>query len=128
MIVRQQQMAKGDDYPILSFGELVWHIVSALMLGIPIDLLMTSLRKRKVDDWIQNSSWATRAIRQRVLYGLTAISQLMLIVASLMTYSRLFPQMAANWQITLAGMYFVALFFSLQTNLFTCILGSVYAD
>lgn len=106
--------------------EFAAHAGAAILLGWLIDIPMTILRKRVVDTRIEQNRWSTPTTRKLVLYLLLAIIHLILIVFLLKALSITIPCFIQDWQFSIEGMFFPAVFFTLQSNLFTCLNSGVY--
>lgn len=103
--------------------ELALHVGSAITLGLLLDTPWTLFRRRVVDSMIEGGRWGSRSTRKTILYVITGILHLLSIFPIFWIMSQTIPCIIQDWQYSLEGMFFPAIFFALQTNFFICITG-----
>lgn len=108
------------------FLELLIHIGSAILLGLAVDVPWTVFRRRVLDRAVERGDWANVPTRKALLYLSVFFAHFATILGIFWFLSKTIPCIIQEWQYSLEGMFFPAIFFTLQTNLFTCLTGGFY--
>jgi hypothetical protein len=102
----------------LRMDELAAHLVVAIVLGLAVDTPFAVMRRKLVPDFCEGQKDLRRRWRQLGINLGMFLAHLTVIVVVIKVLSIVFPCFVQHWQFSIEGMFFPALFFSLQSNLF----------